>query len=99
MKTATAVKRFLVLAVLFVVPFIAHEQYVFFQAKADVRKQLTDPDSAEFRNLRKLPGEAVCGEVNAKNAYGGYVGFKHFYRFGLAGIVEFTGPNDQRCKA
>lgn len=52
-----------------------------------VLAKLRDPDSAKFRNVRKLGmiGEGVpdspavyCGEVNAKNAMGGYPGFVHF---------------------
>jgi hypothetical protein len=52
-----------------------------------VLAKLRDPDSAKFRNVRKLgmlgegsPDSAAvyCGEVNAKNAMGGYVGFVHF---------------------
>lgn len=52
-----------------------------------VLAKLRDPDSAKFRNVRKLGmiGEGVsdrpavyCGEVNAKNAMGGYPGFAHF---------------------
>lgn len=34
---------------------------------------LKDPDSAQFRNQY-----GVCGEVNAKNALGGYVGYRRF---------------------
>jgi hypothetical protein len=37
---------------------------------------LLDPASAEFRNVAN--GPEVCGEVNAKNSYGGYTGFKVF---------------------
>lgn len=43
--------------------------------------QLRDPGSAQIRDLRFVNGkggETLCGEVNAKNAYGGYVGFKPF---------------------
>lgn len=52
-----------------------------------VLAKLRDPDSAKFRNVRKLGilGEGVpdspavyCGEVNTKNAMGGYTGFVHF---------------------
>jgi len=49
---------------------------------------LKDPGSAQFRNVMRRPGwgqpgimgpmGAYCGEVNAKNAYGGYPGFKKF---------------------
>lgn len=34
---------------------------------------LKDPDSAKFRDQY-----GVCGEVNAKNALGGYVGYRRF---------------------
>lgn len=52
-----------------------------------VRQQLNDPESAQFRNVRLFsdwtPGNsALCGEVNAKNKMGGYVGFQHFTSFG-----------------
>ena len=47
--------------------------------KAKVIRQLKDPDSAQFRNLRvSAGGVARCGEVNAKNSYGGYTGFRAF---------------------
>ena len=39
-----------------------------------VKNTLKDPDSAQFQNI-----EGYCGEVNAKNSYGGYIGFKKFY--------------------
>jgi len=38
-----------------------------------VEGALKDPESAQFRNQYGL-----CGEVNAKNAYGGYVGYRRF---------------------
>ena len=42
---------------------------------------LKDPSSAQFRNLRLVTGEggeALCGEINGKNSYGGYIGFVPF---------------------
>lgn len=57
------------------------------RARDAVLARLRDADSAKFRNVRKLGmlGEGVpdspavyCGEVNAKNAMGGYPGFVHF---------------------
>jgi hypothetical protein len=50
-------------------------------AQGQVRNTLKDPDSAQFRNVRLLdfnPGRLVCGEVNAKNGFGAYVGFTPF---------------------
>lgn len=46
--------------------------------KAEILAQLKDPNSAEFRNV-VVAGNIVCGEVNAKNGFGGYVGFKSFW--------------------
>jgi hypothetical protein len=63
--------------------------------KQEVADTLRDPSSAQFRRLfvRRLDIKAdaakgrtqwsftvVCGEVNGKNGYGGYDGFKPFYR-------------------
>lgn len=42
-------------------------------AREFVSKNLKDPSSAEFRNQSRL-----CGEVNAKNSFGGYTGFRRF---------------------
>lgn len=47
---------------------------------------LKDPSSAQFRNIRqaKLTRQdgseelLVCGEINAKNSFGAYVGFRTF---------------------
>lgn len=50
----------------------------FGEVKARVAGQLKDPDSAKFRDLERI-GKAVCGEVNAKNSYGGYIGYQRFY--------------------
>ena len=48
-----------------------------------VAAHLTDPDSARFRNTRVYEhglfgGIVVCGEFNAKNRLGGYVGYRRF---------------------
>lgn len=45
----------------------------------DTTLALKDPSSAQFRNLRLRSGNTVlCGEVNSKNKFGGYVGFRPF---------------------
>ena len=56
------------------------------EAEAAVCAKLKDCGSARFRNVRfimskKTDGSMapiVCGEVNAKNSYGGYEGFQPF---------------------
>lgn len=45
----------------------------------NVRASLKDPSSAQFEKVRlSSNGAAVCGKVNAKNGFGGYVGFRDF---------------------
>ena len=48
---------------------------------SSVQTLLNDPRSAQFRNLRPSPKDPrfICGEVNYKNAYGGYGSFIPFY--------------------
>ncbi|HEY8604728.1 hypothetical protein [Tsuneonella suprasediminis] len=55
--------------------------------------ELKDPSSAQFRHLTRV-GNLVCGEINGKNSYGGYVGFEPFYvRDGKATLADKTGDN------
>ena len=55
------------------------------QAKALVASVLFDPDAAKFRSLERhaaafadQPPVSICGEVNGKNRFGAYVGFRRF---------------------
>lgn len=51
-------------------------------ARKYVARGFKDPSSAQYRDqfIAKTSGGVVlCGEVNAKNSYGGYVGFRRFY--------------------
>jgi hypothetical protein len=43
--------------------------------------QLRDPNSAQFDQLQQCDGDKRIwrGRVNSKNAFGGYVGFQHFF--------------------
>lgn len=44
-----------------------------------VASALKDPVSAQWRNEKvRAGGVVVCGELNAKNSMGGYVGFKRY---------------------
>lgn len=58
------------------------------QAKQSVLATLSDPESAKFGTIIAVgdpakPADSVaCGLVNAKNAYGGYVGFTPFVAVG-----------------
>jgi hypothetical protein len=56
------------------------------KSKAIIRQSLKDPGGAIFQNIKIFQVKHIggidtllCGEVNAKNSYGGYVGFKEFF--------------------
>ena len=50
--------------------------------KWSLESSLKDPSSVQYKNVgiitKKAGTKTVCGEYNAKNSYGGYVGFKRF---------------------
>jgi hypothetical protein len=68
-------------------PFIA-------KAKARVKQQLLDADSARFQDVKvKIVGgkKGICGQVNAKNSTGGMTGFLPFtYDGEFATIMVFN---------
>jgi hypothetical protein len=47
-------------------------------AEEAASRELKDPQSAQFRDVT-IRDRTVCGEMNAKNAYGAYVGFEPFH--------------------
>lgn len=60
------------------------------KAKNAASEGLRDPSSAQFRKLR-AGTDVVCGEINGKNGFGAYAGFKPFiYSNGLAEISPET---------
>ncbi len=68
-----------------------------------VRESLKDPDSAKFGTMKSGVDEknliSVCGYVNSKNSYGGYVGMTRFLgvinpetnNFGIVDIADSSG--------
>ncbi len=77
-----------------------NEDLLVVYAQDAVREKLKDPASAKFRNLfvhkarledKEIP--VVCGEVNAKNAFGGYSGFQYFVS--AWGLPEWTFLEEQ----
>jgi hypothetical protein len=50
-----------------------------------IKSKLKDPESALFRNVKFHSSGGIpvtCGEVNAKNGFGGYSGFERFIAAG-----------------
>lgn len=75
-------------ALLTVAP-IAHAQQddaAVAQARMLMDTRLKDAESARFRDVIQVTGTGkthiVCGWVNAKNSFGGYIGFKPFFATG-----------------
>lgn len=63
-------------------------------AKEAMRQRLKDPESAKFQNVtvHRYSGHAVaCGEVNAKNGFGGYGGFEEFLYVGGVAMTRNDG--------
>ncbi|UWQ16127.1 hypothetical protein [Jannaschia sp. M317] len=65
-------------------------------AQAYIRESLRDPDGARFRReegFRTSQGDTIiCGEYNATNGFGGYVGYSTYYirlRDGLVDAAQF----------
>lgn len=63
-------------------------------AKDKVRAQLKDPASAIFERVTHFRDTgATCGAVNAKNSFGGYVGFRPFV-LDRNGVLTWGGRGD-----
>ncbi|NDP40593.1 MAG: hypothetical protein GZ093_17965 [Rhodoferax sp.] len=63
------------------------------RANATLIQNFKDPESVKFRNisLSLVDVPIVCGEVNGKNSYGGYTGFKKYY---ATDTKDFGGVDD-----
>lgn len=86
-------KRFFLLcaAVVIACASCAAEDPVITTAKERISRQLRDPASVQFRNVERHPKGAVCGEYNAKNGYGAYVGFKPFGYTSKGDVIDPLG--------
>lgn len=68
-------------------------------AKNIVRNRLKDPESATFSDIYGVKNESlragfsICGKVNAKNSFGGYVGNKSFAVTGNNAVLAPEGGN------
>lgn len=61
------------------------------RAKAAISAQMKDPESAQFRDVAHYKSgtiDVLCGSINAKNSFGGYVGFTPFLVMGNAAVLR-----------
>lgn len=67
------------------------------RAQDQLVRDFKDPAAARYRNVtlsnRDVP--TVCGEVNGKNSYGAYVGFKRFYATDTRGFSAVDDGSTQ----
>ena len=67
--------------------------------KSSIEEMLKDADSAEFRDVVisfYSDSPVTCGQVNAKNSFGGYAGFKDFVAGKSAGIRVIRGDGQMK---
>lgn len=69
---------------LIVAGLFGFRNYLIGELRKPALAQLNDPDSAQFRNEVfvgpwRVSDSTLCGEMNARNRMGGYVGYKKFY--------------------
>lgn len=69
-----------------------------FDYETPVKRELSDPDSAQFSDVT-VNVESACGFVNSKNGFGGYAGKAPFIAIGGgtggAEVIFVEGASDQ----
>ncbi|OEO24065.1 hypothetical protein AX279_19740 [Pseudomonas sp. J237] len=69
-------------------------------ARKNIKARLKDPESATFRDQFIGESGIPCGEVNAKNGFGGFTGYKRFLASGNGlAVVEGDMPPPEFEKA
>lgn len=70
-------------------------------AESTVKEGLKDPGSAQFKDVvvktNSLGETAVCGQYNARNSFGGYVGFQPFGVVSSVVTTEITEIERMGC--
>lgn len=101
---------FIVLVAVVAAGLFAYRSYLISELRKPLLAQLSDPDSATFRNEKvvgpwRLENSIYCGEVNAKNRMGGYVGYRWFDGSAESSMIEddamkttFDGAKLERCQ-
>lgn len=74
------------------------------QAEAVLATKLKDGASARFLDVVRVPSKSggvgtVCGWVNAKNSFGGYVGYKPFVVSGSTVMIRDDSQNEFNNKS
>ena len=81
-----------------IISVFKYEAWVTFpKAREPIRALMKDPDSAKFQGEFISFTGWFCGEVNSKNEYGAYVGYKRFFSNTrpIRIFIEGTGRADE----
>ncbi|WP_412479917.1 hypothetical protein [Azonexus sp. IMCC34839] len=89
------------ISTLLAIPVVAQQggKYSAFVAKAkyQLTRDFKDPSSAQYRNAavyKNSDGKiSLCGEVNAKNSFGAYIGFVPFYADETSHTIKQEGDD------
>lgn len=76
----------------------SHDFALKYNVQETVKSVLKDPESADFRDVtvvHKGTWTTVCGEVNAKNGFGGYTGYTEFVG-SIEGVMIRSDENASR---
>lgn len=88
------IKKLLIMATLIAMPISVNALDIK-MAEEVIKVQLSDPDSAKFKDMHSYKKEGltyICGTYNAKNKFGGYVGYIPFL-MSNEDYVEFDYPS------
>lgn len=66
------------------------------KAKANITREFKDPATVQWRNLFVTGGmvPVLCGELNGRNSYGAYVGYRRFYATENPALQGIEDPKD-----
>ncbi|HHR6503129.1 TPA: hypothetical protein ACS8CD_003703 [Providencia alcalifaciens] len=62
-------------------------------AEKRLKENLKDPSSADFKDSRIGSNGTVCGQVNSKNGFGSYTGYKKYIQVGSLTMID-DGSDD-----
>jgi len=77
------------------------EQSVIAATQIAASNGLKDPGAAQFRTVRVVAhynGRLVCGEINGKNGFGAYVGFREFVGSPGGAMVQRAGSSNMEAE-
>lgn len=98
------------MVVVLVLAAFGYRAFLIHEMRKPILATMADPDSAQFRDERYFGdwtgrNGILCGQVNAKNRMGGYVGYRWFTSTSERGALEsedmrlrFDAAGKKRCE-